>query len=124
VHSWEDAYLIEKATGHRHEVGSHYGDPACGLIGPDETWCLTGGEGLVYFGLEHGIREFLRPDHPPDCPGQKYSAVVSLRLESISTVLVELEASNPLGSPWRFDAQSLSLEKVTDRPYNLYDKSS
>ncbi|MBX3255386.1 MAG: hypothetical protein KF862_14690 [Chitinophagaceae bacterium] len=46
-HNFEDAYLIDKETNYRFELGNMYGDPSCGLIDKDNKWCIVGGSTLI-----------------------------------------------------------------------------
>jgi hypothetical protein len=43
---FEYAYLISKKNHKEIYMGDFYGDPTCGLIGADNTWCLVGGATL------------------------------------------------------------------------------
>lgn len=45
VHVYESVYLQERATGRSFTVGDHYGDPVKGIIGPEEDWFISFGEG-------------------------------------------------------------------------------
>lgn len=46
-HIFEEAYLIDKETNERYELGSMYGDPSCGLIDRDNKWCVISGSTLI-----------------------------------------------------------------------------
>lgn len=46
-HIFEEAYLIDKITNEKYELGSTYGDPSCGLIDQGNKWCIVGGSTLI-----------------------------------------------------------------------------
>ena len=59
-HSSETVLLVRKVDGETWVLGEHYGDPTCGLIGPEQTWFLSGGEGLLFFDFARGSTAFMR----------------------------------------------------------------
>lgn len=44
-------------------IGDFYGDPACAVISPDETWCAIGGAGLIVYFLRQPFEPY-RYDYP------------------------------------------------------------
>lgn len=59
-HEFELAFATEKRTGSEMSVGSHYGDPTCAVIAPDESWFAVGGEGVTVMHRRRGELTFLR----------------------------------------------------------------
>lgn len=56
THEYELAFVTERRTGRELDLGSHYGDPICAVIAPDESWFAVGGEGIT--GLHQRLGEF------------------------------------------------------------------
>lgn len=48
---YESAYLLNKTTNEEFDIFEFYGDPTCGLIGPNNDWCLAGGNVLIFKNL-------------------------------------------------------------------------
>lgn len=46
-HIFEEAYIIDKVTNEKFQIGCMYGDPSCGLIDQDNKWCIIGGSTLI-----------------------------------------------------------------------------
>jgi hypothetical protein len=59
-HEYELAFVTEKATGRELPLGSHYGDPTCAVIAPDESWVVVAGEGITGWHRELGAFSMLR----------------------------------------------------------------
>jgi hypothetical protein len=59
-HEFELAFATEKSTGREMSIGSHYGDPTCAVIAPDESWFAVGGEGVTVMHRRRGELTFLR----------------------------------------------------------------
>jgi hypothetical protein len=63
-HDFENVYVEHKHHGkENYLIGSHYGDPTCGIISPDETWFLAGGLGLSYFDFQRGAVTLMYEDY-------------------------------------------------------------
>jgi hypothetical protein len=87
VHEFEQVFVVDREAGFRHQAGDHYGDPAFGVIAPDESWAATGGEGVVVWQSDGRISEFLRDN----VSHGQYHAVTAMRVEDVDTLLVETE---------------------------------
>src|SRR5688572_15247653 len=64
VHEFESVFLIDRVTTAKSDAGDHYGDPTVGIIGPDESWAASGGEGVIVW-RRTGTQEHLRRGHIP-----------------------------------------------------------
>jgi hypothetical protein len=62
-HEFEDVWLTDKRTDRKLYIGRHYGDPVQGIIGPDENWFLTAGEGLLFLDFSRETHEFSSRRH-------------------------------------------------------------
>jgi hypothetical protein len=62
THEFELAFATEKGTGREIPLGSHYGDPTCAVIAPDESWLAVGGEGVTGFHRRLGEFTCFRDD--------------------------------------------------------------
>jgi len=102
----EEAVVIERATGRRTVAGDHYGDPQCGVIAPDESWFVTGGEGLVVFTFDAGVQIY-RPG-PFD--------VHAMRLETPDSVRVLVDPWSAQNAVWIFWPRTGELRKLHDGP--------
>jgi len=110
-HSHEQVYVIEKPSGAPQRAGDHYGDPACGLIGPGDTWFLAGGEGLTLFTFRDGVVELLRGSSEADT-----YFVKQMRLEQEGTVRILVDPWSDKASVWRLFPDEARLEKLHDGP--------
>ncbi|GFO63255.1 hypothetical protein M1B72_11015 [Geomonas paludis] len=115
-HDFEQAYLVRKTSGSRTEIGRHYGDPVAALIGPDESWFVTAGEGIVYFDFKQGMRSFFRESntHGDDQPAPAF--VHAIRFEPPAAVRILIDPWSPCASVWSLDVRTLQLVKIQDGP--------
>ncbi|WP_157359553.1 hypothetical protein [Caldimonas brevitalea] len=108
-HSYEAVFVVDKRDGSVHPAGDHYGDPAVGIITPDERWFCTGGEGVLCFSLDGTLLSFFRDGPPPDvspavstawfvrelvCEGSD-NLVVSFDAEEHGTWTIDLATATP-----------------------------
>ena len=49
INKYEDAYLTNKLTGEEIFLGNFYGDPECGIIGADNSFCFVGGNYCILY---------------------------------------------------------------------------
>ncbi len=134
THDSEYARLQHKKTGEETAVGDHYGDPGCGVIAPDESWCITGGEGLVLWFQQGSMwTGFRTPD-----PGAKMSQlgftnpedvrwlksftedachfVQDMKLAGPDNVRILLSPWSGYASTWLLDVKVKILTKIADGP--------
>jgi hypothetical protein len=123
---YEEVYALDKRSDARFWIGSHYGDAKCGLISPEETWFLAGGEGLTYFGFQKGFIELLREERlviSKNSRGRvkahfdkKVMFIHSIRLESVDAVRVLVDPWSDQASTWLLNISDLQLTKLRDGP--------
>lgn len=135
----EACELLHKKSNNLTDVGDHYGDPVCGLIAPDETWCITGGEGVILWtrpgkswtgfrppgtGRETGKLQFANPedaDWLSSVTEESYQSVHDVKIESSTSLRILLDPWSDFASTWRLNVMSQSLTKLKDGP-NLQDQ--
>lgn len=135
----ESCELLHKQTKSLSDVGDHYGNPACGLIAPDETWCITGGEGLILWflrgkswtgfrppetGHESDRLQFARPEDSAwlnSSTENSYQSVHDMKIETSTSVRILLDPWDDFASTWLLDVKTKSLAKLKDGP-NLQDQ--
>ncbi len=133
-HEFEYCELRHKQSNKLSFVGDHYGDPTCGLIAPDETWCITGGFGLVlWFKREEfwtGFRQLgvnrngyaLQIAQPEDdswltsVTDEDAWFVRDMRLENPTSVRILLDPWSDYASTWLLDITSKNLAKLKCGP--------
>lgn len=101
-HIYEDAYLIEKRSGHEIIHDGFYGDPTCGLIGKSNEWAVIAGEHLTIWKKGKKIvKEEIRWVH-------------AMRTvdDQIIEILIDPWADN--SSIWTLDIRNLELKKLKD----------
>ena len=107
-HEFETVLLVDRRTGDRHAIREHYGDPCCGLIGPDDGWFVVGGAGLTYFDFQRGEQSFLRD------PVLLF--VHAIRLEASDRVRVLVDPWSDEASVWELDVGGSCMTKLHDGP--------
>ena len=80
-HKHEDVFLFSKNRNTTWDIGSHYSEPQGGLIGPDESWFITIGEGLLYFDFDRGLVERFKERTQP--------SIIALSPDKENEVLLE-----------------------------------
>lgn len=130
---FEDCILAHKQTNTSLVVGDHYGDPECGLIAPDETWCMTGGEGVilwdfngkVWIGFRTGDSQktdnlhFANPNDAAWLKSLDNSAcqfVHDMKIETPTLVRLLLNPWATYASTWQLDVTSKTLTKMRNGP--------
>ncbi len=136
---YEHAKLQHKQSKEKIMVGDHYGDPCCGLIAPDESWCITGGDGLILWFLEGNMwtgfrtresgaqRNQLQFKNPEDMRWLRSSTedicrfVHDMKLVDSKSVRILLDPWSDYASTWLLDIETKTLAKVADGP-NMQDQ--
>lgn len=134
VFEWEYAKLLHKQSKKETLVGDHYGDPNCGLIAPDENWCVTGGEGLILWFRGEAQWIGFRAVDAGDNTNQLQFAnaqdriwldsfaenrcqfVHDVKLEEAGSVRILLDPWSAYASTWRLDVTTKMLTKLADGP--------
>lgn len=131
---YEACELLHRQSNKITDVGDHYGDPACGIIAPDETWCITGGEGVILWtrtgkswtgfrppgsGRETDELQFAKPEDAAwlnSVTSGIYQSVHDMKIESPTSLRILLDPWDDFASTWRLDVMSKSLTKLKDGP--------
>lgn len=124
---YESVYI--KRKGREEEkfyIGSHYGDPVCGIIAPSESWFLAGGEGLTFFDFLQGSTELMRESRKVIRDSEnKIIKVVdsspkwwvhSMKLETKYSVRILIDPWDIFASTWILNIPDLKLTKLRDGP--------
>jgi hypothetical protein len=115
VHEFEAVFVIDRQTSKKFDAGDHYGDPTVGIIGPDESWAASGGEGVVVW-RRGGISEYLRRGHFPEgaeLPPGEYFAVSELSLVAPQLLHIRVDPSSRLASEWLLELGSGKLRRAS-----------
>ena len=121
-HEWEDVILVDKKSGEKFIVGSHYGDPSCGLIGPDEDWFISAGEGIILYRFKDGIKEFLKSGFVNSDKGDGPAFIHAIRLKSNHEVEILLDPWSEYASVWILTVDTMALSKVKEGPFKINEK--
>ena len=131
VHVCESVYLQERATGRSFTVGDHYGDPVKGIIGPEEDWFMSFGEGVQIFTFAYGCEsiwyghgKIFAPDvmvgtlqgRPVESTLTDTLFLHDARLEADGTVRILLDPWSDYASVWSLDFPRRRLVKFHDGP--------
>ena len=111
-HLFENAYLTNKDTSDSIFIGHFYGDPNCGIISSDNTWCLVGGSTLKLW-TNTELTEI-----------KDSSVHWTFKMRQTDThkaeLLIDPWAEN--SSVWEFDILTMEVRKVKD--FNDYKNAS
>ena len=102
---YETACLVSKKTKKEIHIGDFYGEPACGLISPDNDWCIVAGDIIVIWKLNIGIQK-ITDDY--------ISWVIKMRLTSGTEIELLIDPWSNNGSIWRLNIETLKKEKIKD----------
>jgi hypothetical protein len=134
THNSESCILQHKQSKNEVSVGDHYGNPCCGLIAQDESWCITGGEGLILWFQQGGMwagfrmrksgaqtnalqfknREDIR--WRSSFTERAYQAIHDMRLANAHNVRILLDPWSDYASTWTLDIEMKTLTKIADGP--------
>ena len=106
-HLFEEAYLINKSTGERINLGNFYGDPTCGLISRTNDWCILGGSELVVW-VKGEITRIKDSD---------LFWVCKIRAKGENKVELLIDPWEDNSSIWEFDILTKERFKIKDFPY-------
>ena len=111
-HIFENAYLTNKDTNDSIFIGHFYGDPNCGIIGSDNSWCLVGGYTLTLW-TTNELTE-IKDD----------TVNWTFKIRQTDTYKVEplIDPWADHSSVWELDIQTKSLRKIKD--FNDYKNQS
>jgi hypothetical protein len=110
-HEFEEVWLTDKRTDRKLYIGRHYGDPVQGIIGPDESWFLTAGEGLLFLDFSRKTHEFLRG-------GMDGAAIFvhSMRVQDEKNIRVLLDPWSDYPGTMVLHIDTLTLERISEGP--------
>lgn len=103
IHDYENAYLIDK-FGNQIMEDEFYGDPECGLIGPNNDWAIIAGEHITVW--KKGLNEKLRNDD--------LKWIHSLRLKNNHLVEILIDPWNKFSAIWQLNIQTMEYVKIKD----------
>lgn len=101
-HVFEQVYLTEKATERVIFIGDFYGDPSCGLISRDNTWCLVGSATLILW-TEMGVTEIEDSNLRWAC---------KLRQTDTNTVEILIDPWADNSSIWEFNTHTRERTRI------------
>jgi hypothetical protein len=106
-HEYETVFAHCRATGRRTVIGYHHADPTCGVIAPDESWFVTGGEGVSVFVLSGGGNTYLR---------DPVFHVSAMKLDGNDNVRFLVDPWSANASVWRLNPSTGDILKLRDGP--------
>ncbi|MCP5024549.1 MAG: hypothetical protein GY930_22645 [bacterium] len=109
-------FLVEKSTGLETELTDHYGNPSCGVIGPNEDWVVVGGCGLELHRIGGESEVLFRQGMSPLGEAQEYWFVHDMRLEGTDTVRILFDPWDKYASVWTVRCPEFKLCKIQDGP--------
>jgi hypothetical protein len=105
-HEFEYAALINKQS--KKEVFYHgfgYGDPCCGIIGPDNNWCAIGGNELIVWTKDRIARIFIEIE---------ISWIKDMRLKSNYEFEFLVDPWSEYGAIWSLNIETMEKYKIKD----------
>lgn len=102
---YEKVYLTHKQTDNDQYLGSIYGDPSCGIISSDNSFCIVGGTDALILWKEEGTKYV----HDKNL----YSAF-DIRQVNPSEVEILIDPWSEKSAIWSFNIDTLAKEKIRD----------
>jgi len=103
-HVFEDTYLIDKRNGEELLHDDFYGDPACGLISPNNDWAVVAGEHLTIW----------RVNRSEIITREELKWITAVRQTATSCVEVLVDPWGPNAAIWLLDVPPGKIQKVRD----------
>lgn len=107
VHYYEKAYLIDKVTDKQTYLGDFYGDPQCGFISPDNSFCIVGGSHCLLYKQGTIIR----------LEDKNLKWIVRIRPYNDQNILLLTDPWSANSAIWMLDVNNLNILKVSDFPF-------
>ncbi|MDN3582560.1 hypothetical protein [Mucilaginibacter flavus] len=102
---FEGAWLFNKITYEEVFVGDFYGDPSCGLIGPDNDWYFVGGE-YALVGLKNKELYLIQ--------NKEIVGIEKVRLISPYEIELLVDPWSDFGAVWHLDILNQKNRKIRD----------
>lgn len=104
--NYETVVILNKITRKERALKSHYGDPARGIISPDQDWVICGGKGVNLHFIESEVsHDFLAE-----------SDIHTMRLDSPKTVRILVDPWSDQNSTWMLDIETLRVAIICGGP--------
>ena len=108
-HEFENAYLIEKASGKELLFDDFYGDPKCGLISKNNDWAIIAGEHLTIWRADKKIKKRInRIEH------EELKWIHDLRLKAENIIEILTDPWSEKSAIWELDIKSLQYVKIRE----------
>lgn len=115
-HVYEAVVLIDKRKGTHTFIADHFGDPCCGVIGPNEDWFAAAGDGVTLHRIGESDVNFFRAGCRPFSESQNCRSVHHMRAEGADGVRILLDPWSTFASVWTLRCTDLEIRKVQDGP--------
>ena len=119
-HQYEDARLVDKATGQIVNLGDFYGDPDCAVIAATEQWFAVGGEGVITYDAQNGLRQYMRSTDPRSARAQT-SFIAAMREDRSDVLRILVDPWDERPGTWELTVPSGDLVQISEGP-DLRDK--
>lgn len=105
---FEDIYLIEKQSDKKFYLGNTYGDPVCGIISDDNSFCVVGGaEGLIIWKNEEIVK----------IKNSYFLSIFDIKQTDKNSIKILVDPWSDNSSIWQLDIRTLEYIKVKDFPH-------
>lgn len=115
-HEFETAIIKKKNSDKKTIIEDHFGDPTCGIIGPNEKWFAVGGEGVTYYDFQNGCKMFFRNNCPPYERSCETWHVHDMRMDEKENIRILLDPWSDYASIWVLNLIDFKLVKIQDGP--------
>ncbi len=104
---YEKIYLTNKQTNNDQYLGDIYGDPSCGIISSDNSFCIVGGTNALILWDKESIKYI--------DDGDLYSAF-DIRQVNSNEVEILTDPWSENSTIWSFNIETLLKVKIRDFP--------
>lgn len=105
---FEEAYLTNKITNQNILLSTFYGEPLCGIISKENSWCLVGGSRLVVW----------TTDELFEIENKKLIWAYDIRQICKNKVEILIDPWSENSSIWEFNITTKEIRKIKD--FNEY----
>ncbi|MBB4037560.1 hypothetical protein GGR21_003480 [Dysgonomonas hofstadii] len=102
---YEKVYLKNKQTNNTQYIGSVYGDPSCGIISSDNSFCIVGGTDTLILWNKEGIKYIDDVD---------LHSAFDIRQTNTNKINILIDPWCEKSAIWTFKIDTLEKEKIRD----------
>lgn len=101
---FEEAFLIHKTNKKSISLGWFYGNPTCGIISKDSSWCIVGGSKLAIW-ANGTLNEICKPP---------FDSVFDMKRINEKKINILIDPWSANASVWELDIETLDRNKIKD----------